>query len=148
MQSTLSNNITVGKIVIRFAELSIIISLLFLSYWQYQNKETTMVKVGLTHLFSPGFVGLIPYLFAGFSLAAATTLVFWGKNAAVIPALVVFSLYTGYSIYLLKKTGSSCGCSNIFFETNLNTQILIGSGLIVLCILLIFRRNSILLNKH
>lgn len=128
--------------VIRISEFILIISLLFLCYWQYVHRETTMVKVGLTHLFSPGFVGVIPYLLAGLALLGATCIVFWSKKAAVVPGLILFSLYTGYNIYLLWKTGSSCGCSNIFFDTNLNTQIGIGAGLIGLCFLLLFKRNQ------
>lgn len=112
--------------IARYAGMLIACCLLLLTIYQFQHRNDIMLKLGMTHFFSPGLTGILPWCLIALTLMGGLALLLWDHPAAAWPALLVFSLYTLYNIVLYIKTGDSCGCSNIFFEMDLPLQIGIG----------------------
>jgi hypothetical protein len=137
MQSILSKYL-VGVSVVKVVNLLLICFLLFLSFFLFQYREPIMVKLGMSHFFSPGIAGVLPWVLLGMHIAGVLCLVFWDNRKAAWPALLVFGGYTAYNITLLVTTGSNCGCANIFFDVDLRTQIAIGAGAMMLTIFLLY----------
>jgi uncharacterized membrane protein len=134
----------VGQYYLRNAvNMLMAVALFFLAFYQYQYRDAIMVKLGMSHLFSPGFVGFLTYFTMLFSLFSAVYLALQKNRSASLPALIVFSSYTAYCAAIIIKTHSYCGCANIFFELDLRVQLAIGILLVTLSSAPLFSRKRI-----
>ena len=100
--------------------------LFFLAFYQYWYRDSIMLKLGMSHFFSPAFVGFLTYFMMVFNLLSAVYLVFKKSPLAIILSLIVFTSYSVYSVVLMITTKSYCGCANIFRDLDQRDQL--GTG--------------------
>lgn len=115
---------------------------IFIGIFQIKNYDTIVIKLGMSHFFSPSHVDLITWLIISLNFIVSIFILFFNNKFANILTLLLFFFYIGYSSALIYSTNSFCGCGNIFIDFDLRFQIGIGILLCICLILFNFKKSN------
>ena len=138
-----SENIRKG--ILKGIHIMIAIALLLLACYQFKYRDLVMLKLGMSHFFTPASVGYLVYTLSGACFISSFLAICWPSRWATLPALLLFTGYIIYNSALMITTGSTCGCANVFIDIDLRYQIATAGVFALLCVISLFRR---IVNLH